>query len=201
MTVDLPVQDASPANDLPEEALPQEIGHQIKRRRQVLGFSLRDLGAASGLSASSLSQIERGMVSPTLSTLTAIAQALHVPLFDFFAGSSRDSVVLKKGRHLCLKLPESNIEYELLSRQGSASIAVMRARLQAGHSVYDQPQSHPQEECLLVLQGQVQVWLGGEIILLGRHDSLNFDANTPHRFTAVGEEEAEYILCISPVVF
>ncbi len=164
-------------------------------------MSLRQLGAVANLSASSLSQIERGTVSPTLSSLSGIARALKVPLFDFFVGSYGDSLVLKKDQHLRLELPGSNVNYELISRRGSATVAVMRARLEAGHSVYDEPQSHPQEECLFVLQGQIEVILGDEAILLNKYDAIHFDASTPHRFSAVGDSDAEYILCISPVVF
>jgi transcriptional regulator with XRE-family HTH domain len=178
-----------------------EIGQQIKARRHALGFSLRDLGARTDLSASSLSQIERGVVSPTLSSLTSIARALGVSLFEFFVGNSAHSMVLRRGAHPRLRLPGSSVNYELVSRRGSANIAVMRARLQAGFSVYDSPQVHPQEECLFVLQGSMEVCLGDERFVLGPRDSLHFDGSVPHRLTAVGDQEAEYVLCISPVIF
>jgi transcriptional regulator with XRE-family HTH domain len=183
-----------------EGSLASDIGRRINQRRHQLGMSLRQLGAVASLSASSLSQIERGMVSPTLSSLSDIARALEVPLFDFFVGSYENSLVLKRGQHLRLELPGSNVDYELISRRGSTSIAVMRARLEAGHSVYDEPQSHPQEECLFVLRGQIEVTLGDETILLDSYDAIHFDASTLHKFTAVGDSDAEYILCISPVV-
>lgn len=183
------------------DSLPREIGRQIKARRRALGFSLRDLGARTGLSASSLSQIERGVVSPTLSSLTAIARALGVSLFEFFVGNAGHSMIFRKGAHPRLQLPGSNVDYELVSRRGSANIAVMRARLQAGSSVYDSPQVHPQEECLFVLQGEMEVCLGDQRFVLGPRDAIHFDGSVPHRLTAVGDQEAEYVLCISPVVF
>jgi transcriptional regulator with XRE-family HTH domain len=166
-----------------------------------MGLSLRELSERTGLSASSLSQIERGIVSPTLKSLTAIARALDVPLFSFFIGNSNDSPVIRYGQHPRLQLPGSNVHYELISRRNSSSIAVMRARLQAGRSVYDEPQAHPQEECLYVLQGKMRVTLGDTEYVLGQHDAISFDGNVPHLLTAIGSEEAEYILSISPVVF
>jgi transcriptional regulator with XRE-family HTH domain len=184
-----------------EDSLACDIGRRIKHRRHELGMSLRQLGTVANLSASSLSQIERGIVCPTLSSLSDIARALGVPLFDFFVGSYEDSLVLKKGQHLRLELPGSSVDYELISRRGSTSIGVLRAQLQAGHSVYDEPQSHPQEECLFVLRGQIEVALGDETVLLDKYDAIHFDASTLHKYAAVGDSDAEYILCISPVVF
>jgi transcriptional regulator with XRE-family HTH domain len=205
MSQDIPVEKTTTsreeADNLAVSSLINDIGSLIKKRRHELGLSLRQVGAIADLSASSLSQIERGTVSPTLASLSQIAHALEVPLFDFFVGSSQNSVVLRKNEHLRLELPGSSVTYELISRRGSASIAVMRAKLEAGRSVYDTPQSHPQEECLFVLRGQMEVILGDETILLNAYDAIHFDASTPHRFSAVGDAEAEYILCISPVVF
>jgi transcriptional regulator with XRE-family HTH domain len=178
-----------------------EIGKQIRKRRHGKGLSLRGLGAKTGLSASSLSQIERGTASPTLTSLTSIARALDVSLFEFFVGNAQNSLVVKNGHHLRLQLPETNVQYELVSRRGSSNIAVMRARLQAGSSVYDAPQSHPQEECLFVLKGQVEVTLGDEKVVLNPQDAIHYDGIIPHLFTAIGDDEAEYILCISPVIF
>jgi len=205
MSADPQIETATISNKdqgmLVEASLASDIGRRIKHRRHQLGMSLRQLGAVANLSASSLSQIERGIVSPTLSSLSDIARSLEVPLFDFFVGSYENSLVLKKGQHLRLELPGSNVDYELISRRGSTSIAVMRARLEAGHSVYDEPQSHPQEECLFVLRGQIEVTLGDETVLLDKYDAIHFDASTLHKFAAVGDSDAEYILCISPVVF
>lgn len=184
-----------------ENDLPRQIGQRIKERRQALGLSLRKLAARTGLSASSLSQIERGVVSPTLSSLTGIARALDTPLFEFFVGKFSNSLVGRQGHHPRLSLVGSNVNYELVSRRGSSNIAVMRARLQAGRSVYDTPQSHPQEECLFVLRGRIQVCLGDRTVVLESGDAIHYDANTPHLLTAVGDSEAEYVLCISPVVF
>jgi transcriptional regulator with XRE-family HTH domain len=56
------------------------VARAIKRRREELGLTLRDLASQSGVSASMISDIERDAKSPTISTLDALAQALGLPM-------------------------------------------------------------------------------------------------------------------------
>lgn len=54
------------------------VGDHIRRRRRALGLSLEDVSHASGLSTNGLSELERGLRDPRLSTLLAVAKALGV---------------------------------------------------------------------------------------------------------------------------
>jgi transcriptional regulator with XRE-family HTH domain len=59
------------------------VARAIKLRREQLKLTLRDLAARSGVSASTISDIERGAKSPTISTLDALVQALGLPMSAF----------------------------------------------------------------------------------------------------------------------
>src|SRR5437764_15187876 len=63
-----------------ENTVDRRIGSAVRRRRQALNLSLRPLAAKSGVSASRISEIERGTKSPTISTLYKLADAMHVPV-------------------------------------------------------------------------------------------------------------------------
>ncbi|MFN8455902.1 MAG: helix-turn-helix transcriptional regulator [Anaerolineae bacterium] len=67
------------------------IGERLKFLRQKRQFTLAQLAEKSDLSASHLSQIERGKTSPSLMTLNSIAQALEVNLRYLFE-SEQDQV-------------------------------------------------------------------------------------------------------------
>ena len=60
------------------------LGKKVQDFRNMRGMSLRELAKRAGMTASMLSQIERDLVNPSISTLKAIAQALEVPMFKFF---------------------------------------------------------------------------------------------------------------------
>lgn len=63
-----------------------DLGKKIQDFRNMRSMSLRELAKRAGTTASMLSQIERNLVNPSISTLKSIAQALEVPMFKFFNG-------------------------------------------------------------------------------------------------------------------
>jgi len=61
-----------------EDEISLRIGRTAKRQREAAGMSLRMLATRSGISASMISDIERGAKSPTIVTVVRLAQALGV---------------------------------------------------------------------------------------------------------------------------
>ena len=68
----------------PEKAYNRELGSQLRDARQKAGMTLRDVGDRVGITASSLSQIERGQIGPSVSTLMALVSELDVTLDHVF---------------------------------------------------------------------------------------------------------------------
>jgi transcriptional regulator with XRE-family HTH domain len=64
----------------PEEDIDMRIGSRIRTIREQRGESLRAFAGRCGVSASMLSDVERGAKSPTIAILSAIAEGLQVPL-------------------------------------------------------------------------------------------------------------------------
>ena len=71
---------------MPNISLEALVGAQIRALRTALGMTLSDLAAAAGLSPGMLSKVETGQTSPSLATLTSLANALQVPVTSFFRG-------------------------------------------------------------------------------------------------------------------
>jgi transcriptional regulator with XRE-family HTH domain len=62
------------------------VGRNIRAVRRTKGLSQFQLAERSGLSADFIGKVERGTTSPSLESLKAIADALHLPLRDLFEG-------------------------------------------------------------------------------------------------------------------
>ena len=74
-----------------------DVGYRLRVLREERNVSMRSLARRSGLSANALSMIERGLTSPSVSTLTKLANALEVPIMAFFRQEpERQNVVLCK---------------------------------------------------------------------------------------------------------
>jgi len=62
-----------------------DIGKRIVELRAKYGFTRYKLSELSGVSQSALSEIERGIKQPTITTLENICKAFNITLADFFA--------------------------------------------------------------------------------------------------------------------
>ena len=71
------------------------VGERIRQRRNELGYSLRELGSATNLTASFLSQVENDQCSLSLASLQRIATALEVPMFAFLNGAHQPTPVIR----------------------------------------------------------------------------------------------------------
>lgn len=65
----------------------------IKRLRKLKGWNQSTLAEAAGLEQSTISKIERGWDGATIRSLTYIAQALEVPLFQLFMDEAEDAEI------------------------------------------------------------------------------------------------------------
>ncbi|RTL55979.1 MAG: XRE family transcriptional regulator [Sphingobacteriales bacterium] len=66
------------------EAYCKAFGQQLRKLREGKGISMRGLAADAEIEYSQLSKIERGVINTTISTVYALAQALDIPVKDFF---------------------------------------------------------------------------------------------------------------------
>lgn len=176
------------------------IGVRLRQRRKELGLSLRQLADRVNLTASFLSQVEREEVSPSITSLRQIATGLQVPVF-YFLESDAANVVVRRNRRPKLKLPQSHLEYELLTPRANQNMEVFVGRMEPGAASCDEPWGHPGEECALVLEGTMRIEIGDESYILEAGDSIFFDANKPHRSIAMGDRPLVFVSCIVPATF
>ena len=81
-------QPAYNKNEKTAETL-HEIGRNIRRFRMESGMTLKMLGAATGLSTSMLSLVERGLSSPSIGSLITICSALGIQMSDLIVQDSQ----------------------------------------------------------------------------------------------------------------
>jgi len=146
------------------------LGKKIKTRRKRMGLSLRELAAQVSLTASFLSQVERGLASPSIDSLRAISKALGVPVFHFLIDMEAYNPVIRKDKRREFILPEASITYELLTPV-NRKMEIILATLEPTDS--DIPLIHHQdtEECIYVLEGELEVELSDDVHVLEAGDT------------------------------
>ena len=89
------------------------LGERIRAKRKERGKSLSQLSALTGLTASFLSQVERDVTEPSITSLRKIAKALDVPIFYFLLDTEEYSPVVRSENRKVLKFPQSHLTFEL----------------------------------------------------------------------------------------
>ena len=176
------------------------LGESIRRMRLRQGRTLADVSNAAGVSVSLLSQVERGLVDPSLDSLRDIAEALGTAPFRLLAEDTPRSRLIRSGEGARLAVADG-IELELLSPSLDGDFEVARWTLAPGASTASHPRGHDGVEANLILEGTVRFELGDELVELRKGDFVIYDARIPHRAVALGHEGASAVFVVSPPVW
>ena len=170
-----------------EKNLEVAIGREVRELRKRQRMTGAELAAQTGLSVGMLSKIENGVISPSLSTISALAHALRVPLVQLFSGyeAERGCMHVKAGEGVEIDRAGTRAghQYNLLGHIGSNnSGVVVEPYLITLDSESDRFPTFQHEgiEMLYILEGEMEYRHGDRIYLLEPGDSLLFDSDAPH---------------------
>lgn len=196
------------AGSLPETRAERlrDLGGIIRGLRQERRLSTVALAKACGVSTSLISQVERGVTSPSLDVLWAVAQALDVPIGTFFQDDEeieavgRPAVVVRSDHRKKLGV-NSTLTYELLSPDLRHQIEFIWVEFGPGVEGPLAPFAHPGEEQMVVIQGEMHFWVDGDVYVLQAGDCITIDASRPHRAGNRSDAPAIVIAAITPPSF
>lgn len=176
------------------------IGFRVRVHRQQQHLSLRQFAAHTGLSVSFLSQVERDLASPSISSLKQIADALGIKVAELLADASEDhQVVLRRKDRPVWDL--SHIRYELLTTARGRSMEPQLVTFEPGAESGDHPVTHEGEEFGMILSGRAECWIGDEFFELDTGDCVYFQASTPHRMRNPSDDTCVWLHVVTPPSF
>lgn len=190
----------------------QSFGSEVRQLRKVRNMTLRELSAVSGVSLSHLSAIERNAAKPSMDAIGAISRALSITPEWFFARRSgqgpmeRAHVVRPHERRNLNALyaqGERELGYtdSLLSSSIGGSFYMGMAHYAPGaERIDDTVMSFDGEQHGILIEGELELRLGGELIKLRAGDSYSHDARIPHHARNITDKPAILIWAVSPVV-
>jgi transcriptional regulator with XRE-family HTH domain len=151
------------------------IGLHVRQLRQRAGLSARALGARTAFSASFISQLENGLVSPSIGSMQKIASALGVTLGEFFtqAGQGASGVIVRAKDRVRFASQWSNADLE--SAGAGRRLEAVVIHLEKGGRTGKHPYGlDGAEDYAYVLRGPVRLTLGPETELLRTGDAVCF---------------------------
>nr|QDP24248.1 cupin domain-containing protein [Bradyrhizobium cosmicum] len=188
-----------------EPAMDVAVGRRIRDLRRVRQFSLETVAARTELSIGFLSQIERGLSSPSLRVLATLADVLGVGIAALFGASpsadgASDQVVTRGLQRPELKLWRTGVSKQLLSPASADNkLNLFLVHLEPGGSTGDELYTHDGEEAGLVLDGEMMLTVDSETWSLKTGDSFRFASRRPHRFSNPAEDAKAVVLWVNCV--
>jgi transcriptional regulator with XRE-family HTH domain len=175
----------------------QGVGQRLRAARLAQGLSARQLAARADVTPAYLSRLENGQLSPTVSTLTKVMQAMGQPIATLFIGDDVAGPLVRRDARRIIR--NHGVADELLSPTRSGRLEVLETVVAAGAGSGDEPYSHAgDEECIVLLTGQLQVQVQDVSYDLEVGDALTFSCRVPHRWSNPGPGEARAMWIITP---
>ena len=192
---------AVPDPTSPAETAPIEIdlGARIRVLRLARGATLRELAGRAGVTESFLSQVERGVASPSIASVQRIARALDQSIAELFAERESVGQVVRAGERRRVAYPGLGAYDEFLTRSTDGRLQVILSTIEPGGGTGEEAYTHDSdEEVVVVLEGELDLWVGAEHFHLRAGDAVTHASRVPHRNTNPGPGVARVLFCITP---
>ncbi len=182
-----------------------DIGVKIKALRTAKKKTLQEVANETGFSAALISQVENNNVSPPIATLSKIAKVLGVRVGYFFKdeGPEVEYEVLRSADRPVVRRVISSTggshgyTYHALTHKKRDKLMEPFVLL-VDPGVGDESQySHEGDEFLYIMEGQAELLIADDRIVLEAGDSVYFQSSVRHRLLPHGGKAAKVlaVLC------
>jgi transcriptional regulator with XRE-family HTH domain len=185
-----------PLISIDREKMKYMLGHRLREIRLKQGMSMRSLAEKSDVSANTMSLIENGKTSPSVSTLQQIAVALQVPLTAFFEKEiiREPAIFTKYDQRERTKFIYGQVE---VLGSGIEGLQPFIIHLDPHSESGTEPLTQDGKEFVYCLTGQVVYHIAGKAYLLERGDSLVISAKLPHTWFNPLDETSTIMVVIA----
>ncbi len=191
-------EEKSPFANTVEEEI--RVGDRLREIRMKFGLSIRALAEQSGLNVNTLSLIENGKTSPSVSTLQQLGQTLRVPISVFFETDhgEKKAVFQKNGSR-----PHAAFAHGLMEDLGAGMprfgteplIVTLNPNADSGKT----PIVHTGREFVYCVEGKIAYTVDKETYVLELGDSLLFEAYLPHHWKNLLTVPSRTLLVLCPM--
>ncbi|KFE33603.1 helix-turn-helix domain-containing protein [Thioclava atlantica] len=181
------------------------LGDAVRRARRDRRLSLQTVADGVGISTGLLSQIERGISSPSVRNLRAICEVIGIPFMSLFeAAPSADrenGLIVRSGHRRTVDFGDRGMVKSFLTAHDEGSLQVMEIVIEPGGGSGDESYSHEGEECGVVLCGEAELFVDEDSYRLREGDSFHFESKRPHRFRNIGQDICKIMWVTTPPVW
>jgi transcriptional regulator with XRE-family HTH domain len=178
------------------------IGASLRGARQRQGLTLRQVADRAGVTESFLSQVERDIASPSIATLRRIAVALGTTIGVILDEAGPHGQLVRAAERRVVSYPGLKARDEFLTDGSAGRLQVILSTVEPGGGTGPEAYTHDSdEECLIVLEGSLNLWVGAERHHLEAGDAIRYSSRVAHRNENPGPETARVLFVLTPPSF
>ena len=167
------------ASQMVQNADHGSLGERLRDRRKDLGLTLKDVADQAGLSTGFISQVERDLTVPSLSSLVSISKALKTQVTEFLSQPQGNSPFTRHDQRSVYAVHANGLQYERLSARFPGNILnSVIVHEPPGHR--SEPIQHEGEELFFILKGEITVEVDGVVTVLEAGDTIHFNSMRRH---------------------
>lgn len=187
----------------PEPAEPgaqASMGERVKRVREGRDLSIRDVSQRTGLDPDYLEKVESGAVAPPLGTVIRLAKALEMKMGYFISGEEERPFTIVRhddrkvvARYDAKRARHYGYGYESLApHKTDRHMEPFLVTLEPSEAE-EERSTHDGQEFIYVLEGAMEVRLGGEVYILSAGDAIYYDSTVPHLVKCHGDQKTRLL--------
>jgi quercetin dioxygenase-like cupin family protein len=143
--------------------------------------------------------VERGLASPSISSMRRIAAGLGESIGSLFDGEAQPGILVRRGARRVIDYPGLKARDEFITPSLDGKLQVILSVIEPGGGTGDEPYAHESdEECVLVLDGSLDLWIGDTLYSLEEGDSVIHSSRIPHRNRNGGDRPATVLFIMTP---
>lgn len=171
------------------------IGRNLNNVRKRRGLSLDKVAELTSVSKAMLGQIERGESTPTVNVLWKIATGLKVSFTSLLTNREEDKETLLIHHSETTPIVEENGQMRIYPQfmfDSSRGFEVFIIELESGCSHRSDPHDEGVEEYISIIEGVLEVIIGGDIYVLNKGDALRYLANKEHNYHNISDKRTSF---------
>ncbi len=196
-------------------------GNRIRETRKKRGLTLKQVADATGYTIGHISQIERGLKSPSLQALRKIAACLECSEVWLIMGESetsplnysensntpKETFLVRKENRIPMRIPEIDVSYSIftpshLPNGNNAKVTGLIVKLKPDSWVTEQMISHATyDESLLLIKGELELRMDNSVYTIREGDSFYIPSNSTHNYLNTSKEEAIIVVYFSQLIY
>ena len=175
----------------------KQIGERLRGLRDVLDIPIEEMAQTISVSVDKYEKIEQGDADITISNLMKIAHKYGVSPEELMfseAAHMKSYFVVRKGQGMSVERTRAYKYQSLVSGfvDHKADVFIVTVEPKPGaRTIYKN--THPGQEFNLILEGSMELYIGGKTIVLEEGDSIYFDSSKPHGMLAIGQKAVKFL--------